>query len=264
MQWYMYILWALLWIVVAVVGGYLLIWLVTPYFINPKKEYDKNSKFYRWLLNSSTGIAMKIMRIRIITTGFEKIPEDSRFLLVCNHRSNYDPIVSWYAFRKYTPAYISKPENFDVPIYGRMIRKCCFMSIDRQNPRNSMTTIIRAIKLINSNEVSVAVYPEGTRSKKLRLLKFHNGVFKIAQKAGVPIVIATIQGTEKVYKNYPWKHSDIHIDILDVVPAEVAKEQKTETTAEYARNLMLHYLPYEENKAELDKLAAASEVTTEE
>lgn len=260
MQWLLYILW----IVLAVVVGYLLIWAITPYFINPKKEYNKNSKFYRWLLNSSTGIAMKIMRIKVHTTGFEKIPENTRFLLVCNHRSNYDPIISWYVFRKYTPAYISKPENFNVPIYGRMIRKCCFMEIDRQNPRNSMSTILRAIELIKSNEVSVAVYPEGTRSKKLRLLKFHNGVFKIAQKTGVPVVIATIQGTEKVYKNYPFKRSHIYIDILDVVPADVAKSQKTEITAEYARNLMLHHLPESENKAELEAIAASNNAATSE
>lgn len=267
MQWYMYIVWTLIWALVVVVGGYLLIWAITPYFINPKKEYDKNSKFYRWLLNSSTGIAMKILRIHVHTTGFEKIPEDTRFLLVCNHRSNYDPIISWYVFRKYTPAYISKPENFNVPIYGRMIRKCCFMAIDRQNPRNSMGTIIRATKLIKSNEVSVAVYPEGTRSKKLHLLKFHNGVFKIAQKAEVPVVIATIQGTEKVHKNYPWKRSDIYIDILDVVSKETVKAQGTDVTSEYARELMLKHLPYSENQVELDKRkekALAEAAATEE
>lgn len=250
------ILWILLWIAIAIVGGYLLIWIVTPYFINPKKEYNTDSKFYRWLLYSSTGIAMKICRIKVITSGFEKIPEDSRFLLVCNHRSNFDPIVSWHTFRKYNPSYISKPENFNYPIYGRIIRRCCFMEIDRKNPRNSMGTILRAIDLIKNDVVSVAVYPEGTRSKKLKLLKFHNGVFKIAQKANVPIVIATIRGSELVRKNYPWKRTDIYIDILDVVPAETAKKQKTEETADYARNLMLHALPREENESELLALEA--------
>lgn len=254
MQWYMYIVWAL----VAVVVIYLLLWAITPYFISPKKEYDTNSRYYRWLLNSSTGIAMKILRIKIHTTGFEKIPTDTRFLLVCNHRSNFDPIISWYAFRKYDPAYISKPENFKYPIYGRIIRRCCFMAIDRQNARNSMGTIIRATKLIENNAVSVAVYPEGTRSKKLKLLKFHSGVFKIAQKAGVPVVICTIRGTELVQKNYPFKRSHVYIDVLDVVPAETVRNQRTEVTSEYARNLMLHALPESENKEELEKLAAES------
>lgn len=252
MQWYQ----ILLLVIGVIVGGYLLIWLITPYFINPKKEYNTDSKFYRWLLNSSTGIAIKICRIRLITTGFEKIPTDSRFLLVCNHRSNFDPIVSWYAFRKFSPSYISKPENFKYPIYGRIIRRCCFMEIDRKNPRNSMSTILRAIDLIKNDAVNVAVYPEGTRSKKLKLLKFHNGVFKIAQKAQVPIVIATIQGSELVAKNYPWKRTDIHIDVLDVVPADVAKSQKTEVTADYARNLMLHALPRKENEEEFLRLEA--------
>ena len=225
----------------AVVVGYLLIWAISPLFIRGE-EYDKNSKFYRWLLNSSTGIATKILRIKFHNTGFEKIPTDTRFLLVCNHRSNYDPILSWYAFRKFTPAYISKPENFKIPIYGRIIRKCCFMAIDRGSARNSMKTVIRAVKLLKSNEVSVAVYPEGTRSKKLKLLKFHNGMFKIAEKAQVPVVVAVITGTETVKERYPFHTSHIHIDVLDVIPYSYIAENGTDATSDLARSLMIEKL----------------------
>lgn len=38
--------------------------------------------------------------------------------------------------------------------------------------------------------------------KECVLLPFHNGVFKIAQKASVPIVVASIQGTEQIHKNW--------------------------------------------------------------
>lgn len=67
------------------------------------------------------------------------------------------------------------------------------MAIDRENPRNALLTIEKAAKLIESDEVSIGIYPEGTRSKECVLLPFHNGVFKIAQKASVPIVVASIQ-----------------------------------------------------------------------
>ena len=234
--------WILLGILIAaaaVVVLYLAVWLISPLFISKKvMTYDRNSKFYRWLLNSSTGIAMKILRVKIHTTGFEKIP-DGRFLLVCNHRSNFDPIISWYAFRKYQPAFISKPENFNVFLYGRIIRKCCFLPIDRTNPRNSMKTILDAVDLIKRDEVSIVVYPEGTRSKRLKLLKFHAGVFKIAQKANVPIVVATIQGGETIKDRYPWKRSHIDIDVLDVFDRNKVKSETSEQLSLDARNLML-------------------------
>ena len=96
-----WILLGILFAVLAVVVIYLAIWLITPMFISKKvMTYDHNSRFYRWLLYSSTGIACRILRLKIHTSGFEKIPS-GRFLLVCNHRSNFDPIISWYVYRKY-------------------------------------------------------------------------------------------------------------------------------------------------------------------
>ena len=232
----------LLWTILGVVVLYLLVWAISPLFISKRvMTYDRNSKFYRWLLYSSTGIAMKILRIKIRTTGFENIPS-GRFLLVCNHRSNFDPIISWYAFRKYDLAFISKPENFDVVIYGRIIRKCCFLPIDRSSPRSSMKTILDAVDLIKRDEVSIAVYPEGTRSKKYKLLKFHAGVFKIAQKANVPIVVVTIQGGENVKGRYPFKSSPVYIDVLDVFDREKVKSHTTDELSDEARKLMLDKL----------------------
>lgn len=165
----------------------------------------------------------------------EKLPKNERFLLVCNHRSKFDPILTWYVLRDYNLAFISKPENFKVPLYGRIIRRCCFMAIDRENPRNALKTIHQAAELIKQNEVSVAVYPEGTRSKTCELLPFHNGIFKIAKEAGVPIIVAAIQGTERIHKNYPWHASAVDIDIVDVVPADTIKNSRTNAIGNRAR-----------------------------
>lgn len=51
-------------------------------------------------------------------------------------------------------------------------------------------TVQKAADLLTSDTVNVAIYPEGTRSKNCTLLPFHNGVFKIAQKAEVPIAVS--------------------------------------------------------------------------
>ena len=141
-------------------------------------------------------------------------------MLVGNHRSNFDPILTWYALKESQLAFISKEENFHVPLFGRIIRRCCFMAIDRENPKNAMKTILKAAELLKKKEVSVAVYPEGTRSKTCELLPFHNGVFKIAQRAEVPIVVVAVRGTENIHKNYIRHRSDVWIDIIDVLSAE--------------------------------------------
>jgi len=102
------------------------------------------------------------------------------------------------------------------------------MAIDRESPRKAIATIGKAAKLLQKDEVSIGVYPEGTRSKTCELLPFHNGVFRIAQKADRPIVIMAISGTEQIHKNVLRRRSDIYLDIVQVIPAEDAKAMKTD------------------------------------
>lgn len=188
--------------------------------VDGRREYDTHSRFYRALLNGATAMALKAARIKVHTTGMEKVPQGERLLFVGNHRSKFDPIITWYLFRKWDIAFLSKKENFRVPIFGRIIRKCCFLAIDRENPREALKTVNKAAGLLENGTVSIGVYPEGTRSRTGELLPFHNGVLKIAQKAGAPIVVLAIRGTEKIAKIYPLHRSDVYLDVVDVVPAE--------------------------------------------
>lgn len=222
---------------------YALFLLVCSLFVNPKKEYENHSRFYRTLLNGATAFAMKIMRIRIHTSGLEKVPQYTKNLLfVSNHRSNFDPIITWYIFKKWQPAFVSKAANFKIPIFGRFIRKCCFMAIDRENPRNALKTIIKASDLLQKGEVSIGIYPEGTRSKNCELLPFHNGVFKIAQKADADIVVLAVSGTEQIHRNYPFHHTDVYLDVLEVIPAKTVKATKTDALGEHIRTDLENHL----------------------
>ena len=231
----LYVVFALL----ALLLMYLLFIGVCCLLVNPEKEYEKNSPFYRFLLESATAVAIKLLRIRVHISGIEKIPKDEKVLFVCNHRSNYDPLITWCALNKWKIAFVSKPENFKVPFFGRIIRKCCFLPIDRENPRKAIVTINKAAKLLKKQEVSVGIYPEGTRSKNCRLLPFHNGVFKIAQKAEAPIVVLSITGTEKISKRTPFQHTDVYLDVLEVFPSENIKELKTEMIGMMVRHLIM-------------------------
>lgn len=227
----LYILLALLLIVLA----YILFIIICSLFINPHKEYETNSRFYRFLLYSATTIVMKVLRIHVHVTGEEKIPEGTKPLFVGNHRSNYDPIVTWHVFEKWEIAFVSKASNFKIPVFGRFIRKCCFMAIDREDPRKAMKTIIKAAGLLKKGDVSVGVYPEGTRSKSGELLPFHDGVFKIAQRADAPIVVMALSGTEQIHKQWIRHRSDVYLDIVDVIPAEEVKGMRTNEIGERVR-----------------------------
>ena len=221
----------ILWILVALLGLcllYVLFLTVCALLVDPQKEYEHDSPFYRRLLYGAPACCIRLLHIHIHVDGMEKLPKDGRFLLVCNHRSNFDPILTWQVMKERNLAFVSKAENFQIPIFGRIIRRCCFMAIDRENPRNALLTIEKAAKLIASDEVSIGIYPEGTRSKECVLLPFHNGVFKIAQKANVPIVVCTIQNTRQIFRNVTHlKPTDVELHLVDVIPAENLKGKTT-------------------------------------
>jgi len=231
----------LLYILAAILAAFLLYVLflgVCCLFIDPQKEYDKDSPFYRFLLDSATAAAIKLLRIRVHVSGAENIPKDAKVLFVSNHRSNFDPIITWYALKKWKLAFVSKPSNFKIPFFGRIIRKCCFLPIDRKNPKKAIVTINKAAKLLKEQEVSVGIYPEGTRSKTCVLLPMHNGVFKVAQKAEAPIVVLSITGTEKISGRTPFRPTDVYLDVLEVFPGEIIKNMKTEMIGVLVRHLI--------------------------
>lgn len=235
----------ILYILAGAVGAfalYLLILFVCALVVDPEKNYEKNSRFYRFLLNSATAAAIKIMRIRVHVTGREKLPECEKLLFVGNHISNFDPIVTWYAFRDRQISFISKPENFKIPLFGRIIRKCCFLPIDREDPRKAIHTINQAAKLLKTREVSIGVYPEGTRSKTGQMLPFHNGVFKVAQKADAAVAVVCVCNTNQIHRNFPWRRTDVYLDVLEVIPAANVKAAGTQMLSVATEHLLKQHL----------------------
>lgn len=230
-----------LWILLAVAAVPVLFFLtvaVSVLFVRGDREYTSDNAYFRCLLKMTVWLIVRCCRIRLHISGLEKLPE-GRFLLTGNHLSAFDPLVQWYAMPDKQLAFLSKKENLCIPVFGKLARRCCTRAIDRENPRNALKTIAGAAELIAADAVSVGVYPEGTRSKTGALLPFHNGVFKVAQKANVPIVVAVLQGTEQIRKNAPWRSTDVYLDIADVIPAQEVCARKTAELGERVRESIL-------------------------
>lgn len=237
------IIWILMWIGVGLLAlalTYILFLLICDLAAKRKKEYDHCDKFYFRVLNSAAFCSFRLARLRIRFEGADKVPWDRRFLLVSNHCSNFDPIITWYYLRKNNMIFVSKGENFKVPLFGGMIRKCGFLRIDRDDPKESMRTLMKAADLIKRDEASVGIYPEGTRNRTPEegLLPFHNGVFKVAQMAKAPVVVAALHGTGNIRKKYPWHSTRVRLEILEVIPAEEIAGRRTAEIGERVAALL--------------------------
>lgn len=211
----------------GVVAVFILV-LIMAFTVDMKGPFEKDDKFYRFVLEQVVDAVMFLMRVRVTTSGLEKTPGEGRFLLVCNHRNDVDPVVLLSYFKKHDLAFISKRENDVKPVIGPFLRKIMCQPINRENDREALKTILKCIQLIKEDRHSVAVFPEGYVYDDLKLHRFRNGVFKIAQKAGVPIVVCTLRGTPEVFGNMrKLKPSHLELRLLDVISAEDVKAHST-------------------------------------
>lgn len=237
----------------ATTAAYFVFLYLLSLTIDLKKPVTKRSGFYRWLLDQTVSLILTLGRVEVQATGLERLKDLPPFLLVANHRSNFDPFVAIASCPKAQLAYVAKPAIFKIPITGRIVHKCFFLSIDRENDREALKTIKEASRLIKEGMVSIGIYPEGTRSKTGELLPFRNGSFKIAKWANCPIVIARTTGTEKIAHRFARRHTKTTFEVLDVLTANEVADMSTWEIGQYARSLMLGDTPQPHNERRLEE-----------
>ena len=207
--------------------------------IDPDKPREKDNRAFRAFAIWCIQVALVFLPVRIHTRGLEKRLKGGRFLLVCNHLHEIDPAVLLYYFRKTPMAFIAKQEAKHMFLVNKAMPMLLCPYINRENDREALKTILRCIKLLKDDVVSIGVFPEGYIHQKRKLHHFRPGVFKIAQKANVPIVVCTLTNTHHVIKNsLKLKMTDVDMHVLDVIPAETVQSKSTTELAEEIYQMM--------------------------
>ena len=236
--WLLPVLFAALWLG-AVLLAFVFLCVICA-FVDLGKPQETDSKFYRFFMYLYIEALMSLVGIKMETKGLEKTPTDGRFLLVCNHQNESDPGILMHFFKRSQLAFISKKENATMFAVGKFMHKTMCQMIDRENDREALKTILKCIQMIKDDLVSVAVFPEGGIKVYGKLSHFRPGVFKIAQKANVPIVVCTLKGTDKLFHNIAHlKRTHVRLHLVDVLPAESLKGRTTVDIAEQVHAMML-------------------------
>ncbi len=208
-----------------------------------KRVTDIHNSHRRFML-VSLHLFFQLVRVKVHVRGAEKIPDDGKFLFVGNHISSYDPLITLLTLRKKNLAFVSKKENLQVKFAGAYIHKAGCIGLDRENNREAVKAINAAAQNITEGVCAMGIYPEGWVNKTVEgLLPFRNGAFKIAQKAKVPMVIATIANTRKIEPNIKkLRRTDVYLEIVDVIPYENFAELKTNEIGNTVYDIMLNAL----------------------
>lgn len=193
--------------------------------VDLEKEEKEDNRFYRNVIYMIADAAHTVLQVKVHSVGVEKIPTDGRVLLVCNHLNNGDPVVIFHQVKKRQKlAFIAKREVGKMFVVGKLMHKMLCQRLNRENDREALKTILKCIEIIKEDKASIAVFPEGGILGGNVLHPFRSGVFKIAQRTQVPIVVCTLWGSQTIFRNgLRLKPSHVDFHVVGVVQPEEYK-----------------------------------------
>jgi 1-acyl-sn-glycerol-3-phosphate acyltransferase len=130
---------------------------------------------------------------RLHVHGTAHVEPGRPYVYMANHSSLIDT-PALFACLPYQFKIMAKKGLFYVPFLGWHLWSSGNFAVDRGDARKTARSLRRVIDGVRGGK-SLAVFPEGTRTADGSLQEMKRGAFKIAMRAGVPIVPVTIRGT---------------------------------------------------------------------
>ena len=202
-----------------------------------QEEADKYAQKTAYLWAKYT---IKTIGIDLEVKGLENIPDEA-CVFIGNHTSILDIPIMFYTIDRLV-GFVAKKEMLKAPVIGMWLEKAHCIPLDRENPREAIKTINYGVELLKKG-YSLAIFPEGTRSKDGNIGEFKKGSLKLATKAKAPIVpIAIDRAYTSFEKDKKFKPSKIKVTFGNVIStAELTKEEE-KTLNEDVRNIIKSYL----------------------
>lgn len=201
--------------------------------------FDKGRKAVHWC---SKMICMFFWRVpptwRQRVEGLEHIDPSKSYVITINHQSMVD-IISLY-FLPLNFRWVSKEEVFRIPYIGPLLIAHGDIPIQRGRASEAMAKVVSLGKLWISRGASIAIFPEGTRSKDGQIHRFKQGAFALAKEAGVEILPVVMDGTANVLKRnklFNWRHR-LTIKVLPPISAERVASTDTADMAREVQEMM--------------------------
>src|SRR5262245_5305645 len=126
---------------------------------------------------------------RMEVRGVENIPRRGRVLIASNHVSGYDPPLVGCVIPRVV-YFLGKKELFNIPGLAQLIRFCNCIPVDRAD--FAAATLKQVERVLQDGE-ALMLFPEGTRTRTGRPLRWKAGLGMIAARSRADIVPACIE-----------------------------------------------------------------------
>jgi putative phosphoserine phosphatase / 1-acylglycerol-3-phosphate O-acyltransferase len=131
-------------------------------------------------------LASALAGIQLRVEGEEHLWSHRPAVFLFNHQSGVDPLLLAKLLRRDFTG-VGKQELRRHPVFGPVFAFAGVVFIDRADSGKAIAALKPALAALRAGR-SIAIAPEGTRSRTPTLGRFKKGAFHIAMQAGVPIV----------------------------------------------------------------------------
>lgn len=162
-------------------------------------------RFWSWCVLKAGGVTVRVRR-----SG--DLDPSRAYVFMANHQSNIDVPVLVQALAPIQLRWMAKRELLRVPFFGWALWASKHVLVRRVRSKDMVAAMDSACDKLGRG-ISVVVFPEGTRSTDGELLPFKRGGFRLAEKAGVPIVPITVSGSGALLPRGEWRLRSGAVDV---------------------------------------------------
>lgn len=188
----------------------------------------------RWICRIIFGL-----RARLVVEGQEHIPPGP-CIVVCNHVSNWDPVVLGLSIADRQLRALGKQELFQLPLLGRIAHWTGGIPIRRGEADREA---LARCKTVLQTGGSLIILPEGTRSRSGTLNEGKMGIVFLAQLANVPVLPAGVTGTRVM--GWPWRRNTVQVRFGPVFTIERTQRrpEQRQTALNHTMRAIARLLP---------------------
>ena len=177
----------------------------------------------------------KLLGIKLIRRPYTG--ERQPAIYIANHQNNYDMVTISSMMPKKTVT-IGKRSLIWIPFFGLVYWATGNIFINREKRSSAISTMTKVGEIIQQRQISIWMFPEGTRSRGRGLLPFKTGAFHTAISAGVliiPIVCSTLHN--KIDLNR-WDNGTVICEELEPIDTSSYNRDNLKELIEHCHQVM--------------------------
>jgi 1-acyl-sn-glycerol-3-phosphate acyltransferase len=225
-----------IWVTTGVITLLWLPWLALVFLVTAPFDPGRYTAG-RWFRRVAVA-AVALNPLWTFRTSGVRIRDPRRpYVAVSNHESFAD--IFLISHLPWEMKWLSKEAIFKIPVMGWMMRMAGDISV-RRSKRSSRAEAMDECRDRLGKQVSVMIFPEGTRSRTGELLPFKDGAFRLAVETGVPILPIVVAGTRGAIRKGSWLfgRARAEVRVLEPISTEGLTFADVPTLRERVRNLI--------------------------